>query len=87
MRGWRCRLKGMGPREIETQAIEGRGDAALWALDIALSAIDAPAFVVDPGGAILHAQQRPTLLARDRLGVTRSLAQAIAGEPADPRGT
>ena len=56
----------------------------MWALDIGLNAIDAPAFVVDPGGAVLHANSNAqTLLARDRHGISRSLAQAIAGAPTE----
>ena len=56
------------------------GDWARW-----LKVIDAPAFVVDLAGAVLHANgNAKTLLARDRHGVARSLAQAIAGAPADP---
>jgi DNA-binding NarL/FixJ family response regulator len=74
----------MGPREIAPSEIENRGDAALWALDIALNAIDAPAFVVDLDGAVLHANgNAQALLAGDRQGVARSLAQAIAGAPGD----
>jgi len=66
------------------RAIMKRGEAALSALDTALSAIDAPAFIVDLGGAVLHANSNAqALLARDRHGVARSLAQAIAGTPAD----
>ncbi len=60
------------------------GEAALWALDLAISAIDAPAVVVDLGGTVLHANSNAaTLFARDRQGVARSLVQAIAGAPAD----
>jgi DNA-binding CsgD family transcriptional regulator len=60
------------------------GEAALWALDLAISAIDAPAVVVDLGGTVLHANSNAaTLFARDRQGVSRSLVQAIAGVPAD----
>ena len=57
-----------------------RGAEALAALDIALNAIDAPAFVIDLGGAVLHANTNAqTLLDRDRSGVARALAEAIAG--------
>jgi DNA-binding CsgD family transcriptional regulator len=77
-------LKSMGQRVLKTREITNRGEAALSALDIALSAIDAPAFVVDLGGMVLHANSNAeTLLARDRHGVARSLVQAIAGAPAD----
>lgn len=77
-------MKSMGQRVFKSQDIDSRGEAALSALDIALSAIDAPAFVVDLGGAVLHANgNAQTLLARDRRGVARSLAQAVAGAPAD----
>jgi DNA-binding CsgD family transcriptional regulator len=74
----------MGPHEIAPHEIENRGDAAQWALDIALNAIDAPAFVVDLGGAVLHANgNAQALLAGDRHGVARSLVHAIAGAPDD----
>ena len=77
-------MKGSGQRFLKTREIENRGEAALWALDIALKAIEAPAFVVDLGGAVLHANGNgQTLLARDRGGVARSLAQAVAGAPAE----
>jgi DNA-binding CsgD family transcriptional regulator len=60
-----------------------RGTAALSALDTALNAIDAPAFVVDLGGEVLHANTNAqVLLDRDRPGVSRSLVEAIAGAPA-----
>jgi DNA-binding CsgD family transcriptional regulator len=59
-----------------------RGAAALSALDTALNAIDAPAFVVDLGGEVLHANTNAqVLLDRDRPGVSRSLVEAIAGAP------
>jgi len=71
-------------RDFEAREIETRGEAALSALDFGLSAIDAPAFVVDLGGAVLHANSNAAaLLARDRHRVARSLAQAIAGAPTD----
>jgi DNA-binding CsgD family transcriptional regulator len=77
-------MKNMEQRVVRTREIEDRGAAALWALDIALRAIEAPACVVDLDGAVLHANSNAqTLLARDRGGVARSLAQAIAGAPAD----
>ena len=61
-----------------------RGAAALSALDTALNVIDAPAFVVDLGGEVLHANTNAQLLLeRDRQGVSRSLVEAIAGAPAD----
>ena len=57
-----------------------RGAAALAVLDSALNAIDAPAVVVDLGGEVLHANTNAqTLLERDGAGVSRSLADAIAG--------
>ena len=57
-----------------------RGVAALSVLDTALNAIDAPAFVIDLGGEVLHANTNAqTLLERDRPGVSRSLVQAVAG--------
>jgi len=60
-----------------------RGPSALAALDTALNAIDAPAFVVDLGGEVLHANTNAqVLLDQDRPGVSRSLAQAVAGAPA-----
>lgn len=60
-----------------------RGAEALAALDTALNAIDAPAFVIDLGGAVLHANTNAQiLLDRDRSGVARALAAAIAGAPA-----
>jgi DNA-binding CsgD family transcriptional regulator len=61
-----------------------RGAGAVAALDTALNAIDAPAFVVDLGGEVLHANTNAQiLLEQDRPGVSRSLAQAVAGAPAD----
>jgi DNA-binding CsgD family transcriptional regulator len=61
-----------------------RGLAALSVLDTALNAIDAPVFVVDLGGAVLHANTNAqTLLERDRSQVSRALAQAVAGGSAD----
>jgi DNA-binding NarL/FixJ family response regulator len=73
----------MSQRALKTGQVD-RDEAALSALDIALSAIDAPAFVVDLGGSVLHANSNAlTLLAHDRQAVARSLAQAIAGTPAD----
>jgi len=54
----------------------------LDALDAALDAIDAPAFVIDPGGEVLHANTNgQVMLRRDRRGVSRSLAGALAGAP------
>jgi DNA-binding CsgD family transcriptional regulator len=77
-------VKGMGQRVFKLRGATTHGDAALSALDIALGAIDAPAFIVDMGGTVLHANSNAqALLARDRHGVARSLAQAIAGAPAD----
>ena len=71
-------------RDLDAREIETRGDAALSALDFGLSAIDAPAFVVDLDGAVVHTNSNAqTLLARDPHGVARSLAQAIAGAPTD----
>lgn len=61
-----------------------RGEAALLALGSALNLIDAPAFVVDLGGVILHANTNArALLNRDRHAIARSLVRAIAGAPAD----
>ena len=52
-------------------------------LDTALNAIDAPAFVIDLGGGVLHANTNGrTLLERDRGEVSRALASAVAGAPA-----
>jgi DNA-binding CsgD family transcriptional regulator len=62
-----------------------RGPTALAVLDTALNAIDAPAVVVDLGGEVLHANTNAqTLLEEDGPGVSRALAEAIAGTPADP---
>ena len=61
-----------------------RGLAALSVLDTALNAIDAPVFVIDLGGQVLHANTNAqTLLERDRGGIARALAQAVSGDPAD----
>jgi DNA-binding CsgD family transcriptional regulator len=61
-----------------------RGAAALEVLDAALNAIDAPAVVVDLGGEVLHANTNAqALLERDPLGVSRALAEAVAGRPAN----
>jgi DNA-binding CsgD family transcriptional regulator len=61
-----------------------RGATALAALDTALNAIDAPAIVVDLGGEVLHANTNAQiLLEQDGPGVSRSLAEAIAGASAD----
>jgi len=81
-RSWR------GPAKAAAATIDRsswlRGAAALSALDTALNAIDAPAFVVDLGGEVLHANTNAQiLLDRDRQGVSRSLADAIAGAPVD----
>lgn len=62
-----------------------RGTTALAVLDTALNAIGAPAVVVDLGGEVLHANTNAqTLLEEDGPGVSRALAEAIAGTPADP---
>ena len=59
-----------------------RGATALEVLDTALNAIDAPAFVVDLSGQVLHANTNAqTLLERDRTGISRALAEAVAGAP------
>jgi hypothetical protein len=56
---------------------------ALAALDTALNAIDAPAFIVDLGGDVLHVNTNAqVLLDRDRQGVSRSLVAAVTGAPA-----
>ena len=61
-----------------------RGLAALSVLDTALNAIDAPVFIIDLGGEVLHANTNAqTLLERDRGGVSRALVQAVAGAPAE----
>ena len=55
-----------------------RGASALAVLETALNAIDAPAFVVDLGGAVLHANTNAqALLDRDWSGVSRSLVGAF----------
>ena len=60
-----------------------RGAAALSVLDTALNAIDAPAFVVDLDGEVLHANTNAqVLLERDRPAVSRSIVEAIGGAPA-----
>jgi DNA-binding CsgD family transcriptional regulator len=65
-----------------------RGLAALSVLDTALNAIDAPAFVIDLGGEVLHANSNgQALLDRDRGEVSRALAQAVAGAPATATAT
>jgi DNA-binding CsgD family transcriptional regulator len=64
-----------------------RGASALAVLETALNAIDAPAFVVDLGGAVLHANTNAqALLDRDRSGVSRSLVDAVAGATATAVG-
>jgi DNA-binding NarL/FixJ family response regulator len=71
-------------RALKTRVVSSRGEAALSALDVALSAIDAPAIVVDLGGTILHANSNAlTLMAGNRRGVAQSLERAIAGVPTD----
>jgi|KBSMisStandDraft_5_1062788.scaffolds.fasta_scaffold122030_3 DNA-binding CsgD family transcriptional regulator len=61
-----------------------RGVGALSVLDTALNALDAPAFVVDLGGEVLHANTNAqVLLDRDGARVALSLSQAIAGAPRD----
>lgn len=63
-----------------------RGAAALAVLDTVLNAIDAPVFVVDLGGEVLHANTNAqSLLDHDRPGVSRALAEAVAGAPANDR--
>ena len=77
-------MKTAAPRALHAWHTTSSGEAALSALDLAISAIDAPAVVVDLGGAVLHANgNAATLLARDRQGVSRSLVRALAGAPAD----
>ena len=62
-----------------------RGASALAVLETALNAIDAPAFVVDLGGAVLHANTNAqALLDRDWSGVSRSLVDAVAGASRPP---
>ena len=57
-----------------------QGAAALAALDTALNALDPPAFIVDVSGQVVSANVNGrTLLDRDRRGLSRSIAQAIAG--------
>lgn len=74
----------VGQRALKAREPEDHGEAALSALDVALTAIDAPAFVVDVGGAVLHGNSNAqVLLARDRRAVSHSLVRAIAGAPAD----
>ena len=61
-----------------------RDEAALLALDTALNAIDAPAFVIDLGGAVLHANSNAwAMLDHDGHAVVRALVRAIAGAPQD----
>jgi len=80
-RSWRGRAKAAA--ESLERSTWLRGAAALSVLDTALNAIDAPAFVVDLGGEVLHANTNAqVLLDRDRPGVSRSLVAAIAGSPA-----
>lgn len=80
-RSWRGRAKAAA--ESLDRSTWLRGAAALSVLDTALNAIDAPAFVVDLGGEVLHANTNAqVLLDRDRPGVSRSLVAAIAGSPA-----
>ena len=81
-RSWRGRGKGAAV-DLLDRGTWLRGAGALAALDTALNAIDAPAFVVDLGGEVLHANTNAqVLLDRDRQGVARSLADAVAGAPA-----
>lgn len=80
-RSWRGRAKAAA--ESLDRSTWLRGAVALSVLDTALNAIDAPAFVVDLGGEVLHANTNAqVLLERDRPGVSRSLVAAIAGAPA-----
>jgi len=82
--GRRFGFKLVGQRAIRTRQIANGAAAMLAALDTALNAIDAPAIVVDLGGAVLNANSNArTLLERDRQGVARSLVRAIAGAPGD----
>ena len=61
-----------------------RSEAALLALDTALNAIDAPAFVIDLGGSVLHANTNArTLLDQDHRAIARSLMLALTGAAAD----
>ena len=81
-------LRGRAKSPAESQSLDRstwmRGAAALAILDTALNAIGAPAFVVDLGGEVLHANTNAQiLLAQDEQGVSRSLAEAIADAPAD----
>ena len=80
-RSWRTRRTATGASPDDSHL---RGVAALAALDTALNAIDAPAFVVDLGGEVLHANTNArVLLERDGPRVSLSLSQAIAGAPRD----
>lgn len=79
-RSWRGRAKAARLLDPSTWLT---GAGALAALDTALNAIDAPAFVVDLGGEVLHANTNAqVLLDQDRQGIARSLAEAIAGAAA-----
>ena len=76
-------VKAAGRPALKARHTARAGDAALSALDIALSAIEAPAIVVNLGGTVLHANGNAlTLIARDRRGVAQSLVRALAGAPA-----
>jgi len=80
-RSWRGRAKAAA--ESLDRGTWLHGAAALSVLDTALNAIDAPAFVVDLGGEVLHANTNAqALLDRDRPGVSRALVEAVGGAPA-----
>jgi DNA-binding CsgD family transcriptional regulator len=70
-------------RRLEDESpdpIDARRTAAVAA--VAFDAIAAPAFVTDLGGALLHSNARAhSLMKRDRSGLERSLACALAGGP------
>jgi len=79
----RRHLKEAGQRAARTGRLLYRREAALLALGSALNLIDAPAFVIDLSGVVLHANTNArALLDRDRHAIARSLERAIAGAPA-----
>jgi DNA-binding CsgD family transcriptional regulator len=86
---WTEKLSGSRPLVAPSQqsiAKHDHGDetSTIAALDAALNAIEAPAFVVGAGGEILHVNaDARVLLARERLATERSLNEAAKGQLRD----
>jgi DNA-binding CsgD family transcriptional regulator len=78
-------LQALTPLLRERMIVERvMGDAPLWfaALEETLAQLGSPAFIVGPGGAVLHANASGReLLDRERGALTREIAEAVRGAP------